>query len=74
MEEEEERVVSSGMPSLIVFFTKERQHQEQKQEAKRHGKAIAIHKMSRSKGGGSMFEKFLGFWSFIFYLTLEIRD
>ena len=50
--------MSSGMPSLIVFLIKARQNQEQKQEAKRQGKAMIIHIMSKSKGGNYLVLKF----------------
>ena len=74
MEEEAGREESSGSPSLMVFLTNERQHQEQKQEAKRQGRAMAIHKILRSNRGESGVEGFINFWSFIFYLTFVIRD
>ena len=66
VEEEAGREVSSGRPSLMVFLTKERQHQEQKQEAKRHGRAMATHRMSRSKGGYQKWRFFLIFGHLFF--------
>ena len=67
--EEEEEVLSSGMPNLIIFLIMARQNQVQQQEAKRQGKAMISQIMSKSKGGEfSCTRDFrsLDFWSLIF--------
>ena len=62
--EEEEEVLSSGMPSLIIFLIMAKQNQVQQQEAKRQGKAMISQIMSKSKGGNFLVQEFLGLWIF----------